>query len=117
MSNLILPGRYRHFKGGLYDVIFNGKFEMDDRDVVVYQAVRDNSVWVRYSCYFNEMVMPGRLRFEYVGNAPETTMFPTVALFQALAARESVISAAYGAVDDDAKDGPNVKPLEKDTDF
>lgn len=61
----VKPGRYKHYKGGLYDVLYNGTFEMDERPVVVYRSVADGKVWVRYTCYFAEDVKPGVKRFEY----------------------------------------------------
>lgn len=42
------PGRYRHFKGGLYDVIGVARLEADrDQCVVVYRSVADGTMWVR----------------------------------------------------------------------
>lgn len=41
-------GRYRHFKGGLYDVIGVARVEADpDQSVVVYRAVVDGTLWTR----------------------------------------------------------------------
>lgn len=47
----ILPqvgaGRYRHYKGGLYEVLMVAELEADLTPVVIYRAEADGRVWVR----------------------------------------------------------------------
>ena len=45
MANLVL-GKYRHYKGAIYEVIALGKLEATLEDVVIYQGA-DGIVWVR----------------------------------------------------------------------
>lgn len=51
--------RYKHRKGGVYDVIAQAKVQtsvplLDMDDVVVYQSIVDNSFWVRSPMEFND---------------------------------------------------------------
>lgn len=42
------PGRYRHFKGGFYDVLATARHTETGESVVIYRAADDpESVWVR----------------------------------------------------------------------
>lgn len=44
----IVKGRYRHYKGGLYNVVAVGRNECDLSEVVVYSSADDPlQVWVR----------------------------------------------------------------------
>lgn len=54
---MITLGKYRHYKGGEYEVIALGKNEETLEDVVVYKALYDGgSVWVRTQKVFEENV-------------------------------------------------------------
>lgn len=60
------PGRYRHFKGGLYEVIGVATDTETEDPVVVYRS-GDGRLWVRSAAMFEETVeVDGRLvtRFE-----------------------------------------------------
>ncbi|MBM4418868.1 MAG: DUF1653 domain-containing protein [Chloroflexi bacterium] len=56
------PGRYRHFKGGLYEVVGVGRHSETLEEMVVYRALYDSpefgpdSLWVRPRAMFLEMV-------------------------------------------------------------
>ncbi len=67
----IKKGRYRHFKGNEYEVLFTAKHSESCEDMVVYRALYgDGEVWVRPISMWNETVeMNGKLlsRFEYIG--------------------------------------------------
>lgn len=62
-------GKYRHFKGGMYEVIaFANHTERDER-VVVYKSLDNNNVWVRpESIFFEKVKYQGKVirRFEFV---------------------------------------------------
>jgi hypothetical protein len=50
-------GKYRHFKGNEYEVLYIGKDSETMEDVVVYRALYgENNVWVRPARMWNETV-------------------------------------------------------------
>ena len=53
----ILPGKYRHFKGGEYEVLFLARHSETTEEMVVYRALYgDGQVWVRPASMWNETV-------------------------------------------------------------
>lgn len=71
----LLPGRYRHYKGGEYEVVGVARHSETDERLVVYRCLYDNnSLWVRPLAMFMETVLvDGRElpRFELIaGNMP-----------------------------------------------
>ena len=53
----ILPGKYRHFKGGLYEVISMARHSEIGEEMVVYRALYgDGGWWVRPAAMWNETV-------------------------------------------------------------
>lgn len=70
MENIKL-GLYRHFKGGIYEVLFVAKNSETLEDMVVYRAnYGEHGVWVRPLSMWNETVeRDGKTfkRFEYIG--------------------------------------------------
>ena len=69
----IRPGRYRHFKGGEYQVIGMAKHSETLEPMVVYRALYgEGGLWVRPAAMWNETVeRDGRTfrRFTYMGEA------------------------------------------------
>jgi len=65
------PGRYRHFKGGEYEVLGVARHSETDERVVVYRPLYgDGGLWVRPLAMFLETVEhAGRTvpRFTYLG--------------------------------------------------
>ena len=50
-------GRYRHFKGGEYEVLYVAKHSETMEETVVYKALYgDGEVWVRPASMWNETV-------------------------------------------------------------
>lgn len=47
---------YKHYKGNLYKIIALAKHSETLEDMIVYQAVSDNKVWVRPARMWNETV-------------------------------------------------------------
>ena len=47
--------RYRHYKGGLYELVCIAKLESDLSDMVVYRAA-DGSIWTRPKDVFFQLV-------------------------------------------------------------
>ena len=70
MNNIKL-GKYRHFKGGEYEVIGIAKHSETQEDMVVYRALYGNGeIWVRPASMWNETVEKyGKTfsRFTYIG--------------------------------------------------
>ena len=67
----IKPGRYRHFKGGEYQVIGLAKHSETGEPMVVYRALYgEGDLWVRPESMFLDTVeRDGKTfkRFEYIG--------------------------------------------------
>lgn len=65
------PGKYKHFKGGEYELLFIAKNSETLEDMVVYKALYgEGDIWVRPASMWNETVLrDGREyeRFTYVG--------------------------------------------------
>jgi hypothetical protein len=58
MEQTIQPGRYRHYKGNLYEVIDIAQHSETREQMVVYRCLYgDHSLWVRPLTMFVEMVV------------------------------------------------------------
>lgn len=70
MLDQIKPGKYRHFKGNEYRVLYIAKHSETLEEMVVYQALYgEMGIWVRPASMWNELVeRDGRSykRFEYI---------------------------------------------------
>ena len=75
MEELIPLGRYRHFKGNEYEVLYVAKHSETQEEMVVYRALYgERGVWVRPATMWNEMVTrEGKTfrRFTYLGASEE----------------------------------------------
>ena len=69
--NEIKIGKYRHFKGNEYEVLYIAKHSETLEDMVVYRALYgEHGVWVRPASMWNETVeRDGKTyqRFTYIG--------------------------------------------------
>lgn len=67
----IRPGRYRHFKGGEYEVLYTAVHSETLEPMVVYRALYgERGVWVRPASMWNETVTRDGVtcrRFTYIG--------------------------------------------------
>ena len=67
----IKPGKYRHFKGGEYEVLGTAKHSESLEEMVVYSALYgEGGLWVRPAEMWNETVeRDGKTfkRFEFIG--------------------------------------------------
>ena len=53
----IRPGKYRHFKGNEYEVLFLVRHSETEEPMVVYRALYgDRDIWVRPASMWNEMI-------------------------------------------------------------
>lgn len=68
----IKPGRYRHFKGNEYEVLFLARHSETLETLVVYRALYgEGGIWVRPVSMWNETVaLDGRTmsRFQWIGD-------------------------------------------------
>lgn len=71
MSETIKPGRYRHFKGKEYEVLYIATHSETREEMVVYRALHgERGVWVRPASMWNEVIeRDGKTyrRFTYIG--------------------------------------------------
>ncbi len=71
MSETIKPGRYRHFKGKEYEVLYIATHSETCEEMVVYRALYgERGVWVRPASMWNEVIeRDGKTyrRFTYIG--------------------------------------------------
>ena len=72
---MIVPGKYRHFKGKYYEVIGVAKHSETEEEMVVYrQLYGEHGLWVRPASMWEETVeRDGKTyrRFTYVGDEEE----------------------------------------------
>ncbi|MCQ2418769.1 MAG: DUF1653 domain-containing protein [Clostridia bacterium] len=53
----LLPGKYRHFKGNEYEVLYVARHSETMEEMVVYRALYgEHGVWVRPASMWNEIV-------------------------------------------------------------
>ena len=53
----ITPGKYRHFKGNEYEVLYLARHSETLEEMVVYRALYgERSVWVRPASMWNEII-------------------------------------------------------------
>ena len=66
----IKPGRYRHFKGNEYQLLYVARHSETMEEMVVYQALYgEKGIWVRPASMWNETVVrdgKAMQRFTYV---------------------------------------------------
>ncbi len=71
MKENFKPGKYIHFKGGEYELLYTAKHSETLEDFVVYRALYgQGGIWVRPALMWNETVVHNGekvKRFSYVG--------------------------------------------------
>ena len=64
MQEIIIGETYKHFKGNMYKVVGFAKHSETMEDMIVYESLRNASLWVRPKYMWNEVVDDkGTLRF------------------------------------------------------
>ena len=53
------PGKYRHYKGGRYEVIGMARHSETEEQLVVYRSCSEGGLWVRPAVMWGEMVPLG----------------------------------------------------------
>ena len=68
---MVQPGRYRHYKGGEYEVLFVARHSETEEELVIYRTLYgDRGYWARPLAMFTEAVDTAdgrRPRFQYLG--------------------------------------------------
>lgn len=60
----IRPGRWRHFKGNEYEVLYTARHSETLEEMVVYRALYgEGGIWVRPAAMWNEIIERGGDRF------------------------------------------------------
>ena len=71
-AQMLRPGRYRHFKGKEYELLFVATHSETLEPMVVYRALYgERGVWVRPAAMWNETVDRDGYhgpRFQYIGD-------------------------------------------------
>jgi len=74
-QNTILPGRYQHFKGNEYEVMYVGTHSETQEAMVIYrQLYGKGGVWVRPASMWNEEIERNGVilkRFKYMGKSSQ----------------------------------------------
>lgn len=71
---MIKKGIYRHFKGGLYELIDIARHSETEEKMVIYRSLENNIIWVRpLKMWEEEIKKDGKIykRFTYVGDNNE----------------------------------------------
>ncbi len=64
MSQSVIPGRYRHYKGQFYVVVGVARHSETEEEMVVYrQDYGDRSLWVRPASMFAETIQKDGVLF------------------------------------------------------
>lgn len=70
-------GIYRHFKGGMYEVLGIVIHSETEEEMVIYRSLKNNSLWVRPKKMWEEKIeREGKIyqRFIYIGDNNEKNM-------------------------------------------
>ena len=70
MNEIKINKIYKHFKGNLYKVIGIAKHSETLEDMVIYESLRNNTIWVRPAYMWNETIDDiGTKRFTLTENS------------------------------------------------
>ncbi len=69
MTNIQIGKTYKHYKGNLYKVLGIGKHSETTEDMVIYQSLKDNQIWLRPINMWNNVIdNKGTLRFTLIND-------------------------------------------------
>ena len=64
-NGIIIPGKYRHYKGNEYEVLYVGKHSETLEPMVVYRALYgDFGIWIRPASMWNETVTKDGMEYK-----------------------------------------------------
>lgn len=67
MQKIEVGKTYKHYKGNIYKIIATGKNSENLEEMIVYQSVKDNQVWIRPATMWNEIIDNNKtLRFTLI---------------------------------------------------
>lgn len=67
----IKPGKYKHYKGDFYEVIYVARHSETKEELVIYRSLKDKFLWARPKGMFLEkIIIDGKEtpRFTFIGN-------------------------------------------------
>lgn len=70
---------YRHYKGGLYELVTEAQHSETFERMIVYKNIRTGDVWARPAVMFHSEVAPGKLRFEMQSQSSESPLRAAIA--------------------------------------
>ena len=57
----MISGKYKHYKGGEYEVLCVAVYTETEEDLIVYKSITDGSVWARpFSMWEEGVVVDGK---------------------------------------------------------
>ena len=62
-TEAVIGARYRHYKGGEYEVIALARHSENNEELVVYKSLKDGAVWARPKAIFCGKAADGTVRF------------------------------------------------------
>jgi cyclomaltodextrinase / maltogenic alpha-amylase / neopullulanase len=66
ISEVVRPGKYEHFKGNLYEVLFCARHSEDLLIMVIYKDVKEGLTWARPINEFLRPLPDGKKRFKFI---------------------------------------------------
>ena len=64
MQEITVGKTYKHYKGNIYKILALAKHSETCEEMIVYQSIKNNDVWVRPKAMWNEVIdNNGTLRF------------------------------------------------------
>ena len=64
MQEITIGKTYKHYKGNVYKIIAFAKHSETTEDMIVYQSIKSEDIWVRPFSMWNDVVdEKGTLRF------------------------------------------------------
>ena len=56
MQEITIGKNYKHYKGNIYKIIAFAKHSETMEEMIVYQSIKNNDIWVRPKKMWNEIV-------------------------------------------------------------
>jgi len=67
MQEITIGKTYKHYKGNIYKILAIGKHSENLEEMIVYQSVKDEVIWIRPKSMWNDIIdNNGTLRFSLI---------------------------------------------------